>query len=319
MRVAVTGATGNIGAALLPRLAAMPDVDEIVGIARRTPDWDVPKVRWESSAIEEDDLAGPLRGVDALVHLVWIIQPSRDTERQRIVNIVGLERVLAAATAAGVRSIVHASSVGAYSPGPRDRLVDESWPTDGTSRLPYSWQKAYAERLLDRYERDRSDVRVVRIRPALVMQRAAGTEVKRYFLGRLVPRFAVRPTPLLALLDHGPLQLQAVHTDDVATAFAAATVSDVRGPLNVAAPDVVGVDRRVGLAIVSRLAGATFTARLQPTGAGWVDAAGHLPLMDTGRIASELGWKAETSARDALSELLGGMRDRATGPTPALT
>src|SRR5207244_2205573 len=104
------------------------------------------------------------------------------------------------------------SSVGAYSPGPRGELVDESWPTDGTAALAYSWQKAYAERLLDRFERDRPAMRVVRMRPALVMQRAAGDEVKRYFVGPFVPGAVIQPSPLLAVLHRGPLQLQAVHT-----------------------------------------------------------------------------------------------------------
>ena len=129
MRVVVTGATGNIGSALLPELAAQPEIDEIVGIARRVPGLELPKVRWHRAAVERDDLDAAFAGADAVVHLVWIIQPSRDTERQRVVNIVGTERVLAAAAASGVRAVIHASSVGAYSPGPRDHKVDEKWPT----------------------------------------------------------------------------------------------------------------------------------------------------------------------------------------------
>ena len=318
MRVVVTGATGNIGSMLVPELAAQRAVDEIVAVARRLPRWEVPKVRWQSAAVERDDLAAAFAGADAVVHLVWIIQPSRDPEAQRIVNVVGTERVLAAAADAGVKAVIHASSVGAYSPGPRDQPVDESWPTAGNAVLAYSWQKAYVERLLDRFERDRPGVRVIRLRPALVMQRAAGHEVKGYFLGRLVPSPVVRPA-LLAVLDHGPIRLQAVHAADVGRAFALATVSDAVGAFNVAAPDVVGVDRPALLPLVARLAGASFAARLQPTSSGWVKAAAELPLMDTRRIQTELGWAATWSARDAVADLLGGIRDDAVGPTPALS
>ena len=220
MRVVVTGATGNIGSALLPELAARPEVDEIVGVTRRAPKWDLAKVRWHAASIERDDLRRIFAGADAVVHLVWIIQPSRDPEQQRIVNIVGTERMLAAAADSDVRAVIHASSVGAYSPGPRDRAVDEQWPTGGNAVLAYSWQKAYAERLLDRFERDRPSVRVVRLRPALVMQRSAGREVKHYFLGRLLPNPVVQPSVLLPILDRGPLRLQAVHAADVGRAFA---------------------------------------------------------------------------------------------------
>jgi nucleoside-diphosphate-sugar epimerase len=303
---------------LVPELAEQAGVDEIVGLARRMPRWEVPKVSWRSVAVERDDLRAAFAGADAVVHLVWIIQPSRDPERQRIVNVVGTERVLAAAADAGVKAVIHASSVGAYSPGPRDHAVDESWPTAGNGVLAYAWQKAYAERLLDRFEQDQPSVRVVRLRPALVMQRGAGHEVKSYFLGPIVPPPVVRPRLLLAVLDRGPLRLQAVHASDVGRAFAMATVSDVSGAFNVAAPDVVGVDRPALVPAVSRLAGASFAARLQPTSSGWVKAAAALPIMDTARIQRELGWSATWSARDAVGDLLAGIRDDATGPTPAL-
>ena len=319
MRVAVTGATGNVGSVLLPALAHHDEIDEIVGVARHLPSWTVPKVRWHAAAVERDDLAVAFRGADVVVHLAWIIQPSRDTERQRGVNVVGTQRVLAAAAAEGVGAVVHASSVGAYSAGPRDRLVDESWPTDGTARLAYSWQKAYVERLLDRFERDNPTARVVRMRPALIMQRMAGHEVKDYFLGPLVPPFLLQPGPLLAALRFGPLQLQAVHATDVAQAFALAVVSDATGAFNVAAPEVLGRDRPSLVPLLAQLANVTFEMRAQRTSGGWVEAAAELPLMDTSRIGRELGWQATWTAADAVADLLGGMRDGATGPTPALT
>ena len=75
-------------------------------------------------------------------------------------NVVGTERVLAAASAAGVGALVCASSVGAYSPGPKDRQVDEGWPTHGVTTSSYSRDKAYQERLLDLFERDHPEVRV---------------------------------------------------------------------------------------------------------------------------------------------------------------
>ena len=45
MRVVVTGATGNVGTSVVSALAADPNVTEIVGLARRAPDWDAPKTR----------------------------------------------------------------------------------------------------------------------------------------------------------------------------------------------------------------------------------------------------------------------------------
>src|SRR5205807_1176654 len=81
------------------------------------------------------------------------------------------ERVFAAVAAAGVRALVYSSSVGAYSPGPKDHAVDESWPTDGIATSFYARHKAAVERSLDRLERDQPALRVVRLRPGLVFKR----------------------------------------------------------------------------------------------------------------------------------------------------
>jgi hypothetical protein len=44
----------------------------------------------------------------------------------------------------------------------------------------------------------------------------------------------------------------------------------------------------------------------------------NVPVMDTTRIRSELGWAPRFSAGDALLELLEGMRERAGADTPPL-
>jgi UDP-glucose 4-epimerase len=149
MRVVVTGATGNVGTALLRTLADEPRVREVVGVARRRPEWHVPKVTWTAADVAGDELEPVMRGADAVVHLAWLIQPSRDERTTRAVNVEGSRRVFEAAITAGVPAIVHASSVGAYAPGPKDRAVDESWPTTGIPTSFYSRHKAAAERLLD--------------------------------------------------------------------------------------------------------------------------------------------------------------------------
>jgi nucleoside-diphosphate-sugar epimerase len=141
MRVAVVGATGNIGTSLVEALGAVDAVEEIVGVARRAPTWRPAKTRWVAADITRDDLSAALRGVDAVFHLAWLIQPSHDLATLHRVNVGGSARVFAAAAAAGARFLLHTSSVGAYSPGPAGgERVDESWPTDGIETSSYSRQ-----------------------------------------------------------------------------------------------------------------------------------------------------------------------------------
>ena len=85
-------------------------------------------------------------------------------------------------------AIVYASSVGASSPGPKDRAVDESWPTDGPPTSFYARHKAEVETMLDRFQLERPDTRLVRLRPGLIFKRGSAEGQRRYFLGPLFPR-----------------------------------------------------------------------------------------------------------------------------------
>jgi UDP-glucose 4-epimerase len=329
MRVCVVGATGNVGTSLLAQLADEPALTSVLGVARRLPALEVPKTEWATADIAEDDLRPFFRGADVVVHLAWAIQPSRDGERLRRTNVLGSERLFGAVADAEVPALVYASSVGAYSPGPKNRLVDESWPTDGIRSSFYSRHKVEVERLLDAFERERPAVRTVRLRPALIFKRDAGAAVRRLFAGPFLPNPIAKPGRIPFLPDTPDLRVQAVHTDDVADAYRRAIVSDARGPFNVAAEPILEpgeLARALGARLVPMrgrilrgLASATWRLRLQPTPPGWVDLALRAPLLDSGRALRELGWAPQRSATSALLELVEGIREKAGIDTPPLS
>jgi UDP-glucose 4-epimerase len=329
MRVVVLGASGNAGTALLRALDAEPGVEDVTAVARRPPQrWASPKVMWQALDIAKDHLVPTLRGADAVVHLAWLIQPARDLAQCRAVNVDGTRRVMEAVAEAGVPALVYASSVGAYSHGPKDRLVDERWPTNMTPSSFYSRHKAEVERLLDAYERDRPEVRVVRLRPGLIFQRGAASAIRRLFAGPFLPSRLVDPKWIAVVPRHPRLRFQAVHADDVADAYRQAILGDARGAFNIAAEPVIDPAvlaellgaRRVPVQgrVLRAAADVTWRLHLQPSPAGWIDLALGVPIMDTTRARTELGWRERRSATEALQELLDGMRERADYPTPPL-
>ena len=240
MKVVVLGASGNAGTALLRALEAEPRVEEVVAVARRPPDlWASAKTTWRSLDVVADPLEPILAGAGAVVHLAWLIQPSRDRAQTHAVNVGGSRRVMQAVAAAGVPALVYASSVGAYSPGPKDRRVDETWPTGGAPSSFYSRDKAEVERLLDAFEREHPGVRVVRLRPGLIFQRGAASEIRRLFAGPFLPSRCVDPRWIPVVPRHPRLRFQAVHADDVADAYRRAILGDARGAFNVAAEPVL--------------------------------------------------------------------------------
>jgi nucleoside-diphosphate-sugar epimerase len=329
MRVVVVGASGNVGTSVLRSLAAEPLVESVVGVARRIPRGSFPKTEWRQADVARSPLRPLFQGADAVVHLAWLIQPGRDKQQLHEVNVEGSGRVFRAVAAAGVPSLVYASSVGAYAPGPKDRAVDESWPTTGIRSSFYSRHKAEVERLLDRFEADHPDTRVVRLRPGLIFKREAASGIRRLFAGPLLPNFLVQRRLIPVVPAHERLVFQAVHSYDVGEAYRLAIVRDgAHGPFNIAADPVLDPDElaraldarplRVPRRLLRGGAAVSYALRLQPSEPGWVDMAFAAPVMDTTRARTELGWTPERSSTDALLDLLDGMHAGAGLDTPPL-
>jgi UDP-glucose 4-epimerase len=327
VRVVVTGASGNVGTSLLAALSGDPKIESVLGLARRLPDLAMPKVKWAAANVASDELTPHLRGADAVVHLAWAIQPSHQLQTLRRINVVGSERVFRAVAEARVPALVYASSVGAYSPGPKDRRVDESWPTNGVESSFYSRHKAEVERLLDRFEHEHPEIRTVRLRPGLIFKRESGEEQRRLFAGRLFPRFLARR--VRAVPEIPRLRLQAVHSLDVGEAYRLALSNDVHGAFNIAAEPVLDpafIARLLGartIRVPARLARAaaslSWRLHLQPTPEGWLDLGLAAPLLDTSRARTELGWEPRHGADETFLELLSGIREGARLQTPPLS
>ena len=321
MKIVITGATGNVGTSVLEALDDEPAVTEVVGLARRQSRLPTDKARMVSADISRDDLVPHFRGADAVIHLAWMIQPLRDEKLLDAVNVQGSRRVFEAALAAGVPSIVYASSVGVYGPGPKDRAVDETWATTGVPSSLYSRQKVLVERQLDDIERDNPQVRIVRMRTGLVFKRGAASEMRRYFVGRLVPTWLFRKRLIPIVPDIPQLRFQAVHGLDAGRAYCQAVVSDVRGAFNVAAEPIIDADalarmfdaRKVPMRArtLRRLVKASYRLRLQPSSPGLLDMALQLPIMDIRRAHEELGWTPRRSATEAIMEVFEGIKEKA--------
>jgi UDP-glucose 4-epimerase len=328
VRVIVVGASGNVGTAVLRRLGAEPGVDDVVGVARRPPigagrPYD--GVRWEAVDVSAPDaterLTAVVAGADAVVSLVWRLQPSWDKGVLERVNVGGTKAVLDAVLAAGVPRLVYSSSIGTYAPSPGDERRDESWPATGIPSSTYSRQKAAVEAMLDGIEdgMDPARLSVLRVRPAIVLQPAAAGEIARFFLGPYLPVSLLRPALLPALPWPRGLRGQIVHADDLADALVRGLLAGTTGGLNVATEppltralvaDVLGARGfDVPTAAVRALVTGSWHARLLPTDAGWLDMAANVPLMDTGK-ARALGWApanpTDAVLREFLPALVGG-------------
>lgn len=320
--VAVTGPTGEIGMSAVEALEASPDVDEIIGMARRPFDpgehgWS--KTRYQQGDILDRDAVDALvADADVVVHLAFIIMGSREESAR--VNLQGTRNVFEATRAASRPGrLVYTSSVAAYgyhsdNPVP----ITESVPPRGSPEHYYSEQKAACEAALTEITGGTSlDVYV--LRPCIVAGPKAPALADVMPWNQL-PGPVKRVTQVLPLLkppfpDPGtPLQL--VHHDDVAAAIAlAATTSAPPGAYNIAGDGVVSMSdvarelgaRPVPVPRAAATAASEVIARLPfvPSALEWLHAGRTSVVMDTTKAKTQLGWEPKHTAAETLSQLAG--------------
>ena len=233
LTVAVTGPTGEIGRAFISALERLPEVERVIGMARRP--FDLAGQGWEKTeyrrgdVLDRDAVEGLVEEADVVVHLAFAIVAGDSDSRE--VNLTGSRNVFEATAAAGAKRLVYTSSVAAYGfHRGMPALLEEDEPVRGTSRHPYSAHKAAVEAELAEALAD-SDTDAYVFRPCIV----AGPEatllldlIPLLAIGQRIPgplRWALGKVPeLRPVLPDPGVPFQLVHHDDVAAALCAAVL-----------------------------------------------------------------------------------------------
>jgi nucleoside-diphosphate-sugar epimerase len=329
LTVAITGPTGDIGRALLRQLDKDPEVDRVIGMARRPfnpQEFGLEKTEYrQGDILDEESLGGLVEGADVVVHLAFIIFGGHE-ETHRI-NLEGTRNVFNAATSAGLKRFVYTSSVAAYgfhdeNPQP---LTEEVVPK-GTDNFYYSAQKAELERELHRMV-DGSDVDTYVFRPsivaggdALMLIRVLQAQIQ---LGGRLPQITtfLNTVPFLkpVLPDPGtPFQL--VHQDDVAQALVAAVtgrgeagIYNLAGDGSISFGDLASAIGWYSVPIPGFAVGATaeVVARIPfaPAEFQWINAARVPVIMDTQKARELLGWAPAYDTRETLADTVESARE----------
>jgi len=147
MQVGVTGAAGHVGGNLVRtlleqghkvRVLIHEDTRAIEGL-------DVERV--VGDVRDPATVARFVAGCERVFHLAALISlDPKDTPKLQEINVGGARNVAEACLAAGVKRLVHFSSIHALSSHPKNEPIDETRPPSSGDALPYDLSKAAGER-----------------------------------------------------------------------------------------------------------------------------------------------------------------------------
>ena len=304
--VAVTGAAGYIGRRLLERLAAEDGIERIVATDIKPLDNPPPNVTFLQQEITQP-LGDAFRehGVEAVVHLAFVLRQSRQREEGHRINVEGTANVLQACHDAGVHRIIQLSSATVYGPHPDNpALLTEEHPMRPPYAFQYAWDKAECERLVAAYVADHPDTDVSVLRGCVVM----GPSARNFITSALFK-------PLLVGIRGCDPSMQFIHEEDLVELLSHFVAEPHPGIYNVAGRDSVGWSE------LARMAGRRFVWLPAPVIYGITELTWRLRLQNdspsvgldfvrwpwmvsTERVEQETGYTCKFTSEEALRSFL---------------
>jgi len=231
MRVAITGAAGYLGHALIKCLENNEDCEHIVGLSRRQWNHNFSKLEYHSMDVRSTKLSELFTrsNVDAVIHLAFIVNPLHDEQEMHSINIDGTRNVLVAAAEAKVNKIIVTSSTLAYGAWPDNPpQLTENAPLRGHPTYYYNKDKVMIEHLCQEFRQQSPNTILTILRPCLV-------------LGPTVDQFYSRILnwPILPLVGGLNPPIQFVHEDDVARAYEHFLLNTFSGVFNIVGTDTM--------------------------------------------------------------------------------
>ena len=302
VRIAVTGAAGYIAGSLIRSLVRDSSVERVLATDIREPGSPFgPKAVFVRHDVTEpmDDILSE-HGVNAVVHLAFVLQTGHDRHAARRVNVDGAATVVKSCVEAGVRRLLYLGSTtvyGAHADNPA--LLTEDSPVRPVAGFQYGEDKADVERLFSRLEAEYRGLSLTVLRVCPVVGPNADNFIARAFSKPL----------LVAVGDHDP-EMQLLHEDDLVELMRLCLRRDSPGVFNVAGRSTVRwseMARIMGRRLVRLpawtlypLTEIAWRLRLQrDSPACGLDFIRHPWTADTGKLADELGFEPRHSSTEA--------------------
>ncbi len=305
----ITGSFGYIGKRILARLIRSNDFHRIVCTDILQPSAPLPE-GFSFHYCDIRDEKNLLRifkeqGVNSLLHLAFIAEPTRNPTFEYDVDVNGTRNVLTACEKLAIERLVVASSDCAYGffENTPDYLTEDA-PIRPTPGFPYSENKAEIEGMLADFIIHNPACSVVILRPCMVMGPNADNTTTR----------SMKQQIIIGVRGYDPI-MQFVHEDDAAEAFYLALTKTVKGAFNLASDEGLRYSelaKALGKPLLSLPTGLIYPLverlyrlRLLPFGKAQVDYIRFPLSMNIEKIQKELAFQPRYTSRQTIELFLG--------------
>lgn len=314
--VALTGASGFLGANLIGLLEEDPRIARIVAIDVKPPSTGLRKTRFYevdfTAAAAEARLSEILSAeqADTLVHLAFMSSPTHAVAHAHELESVGTRHVLVAARHAQVRKVVAWSQTLLYGANPSNpNFLTEKAPLRASHDEAWFADKIEAEHELARYADRQPNAVVTTLRLAPILGPTVRNYLTRWLARRLVP----------VAMGFDPL-VQFVHEVDAIASFKLAIDRDHPGVFNIVGDGVLPLSTviklagRLALPVPHPLAGtvgaAAWLAQLVDAPPSFMHYLRFLCVADGKKAKSQLGFRPAYTTREAVLDFTNAQRLR---------
>lgn len=310
MKVVITGISSFLASELVPIIESDKEITEILGLDIIEPKYTSQKIKFIKKDIRDKRIFEDLRGYDAIIHLAFIVSPISNRREMYSINLDGSKNVFNCAIKAGIKKIIHASSVAAYGAFPENPIpITEEHPIRLMKKhFYYNETKYYVEKYLDELSKKYPDVIITRIRPSIFLGPNINNFFRTYFLGNKIYTFSPDVLVQLAWID------------DVAEVFYLVLKKDVSGAFNIGADNPISsreiaeklgincvkLPYHFGLLLINALYKLRILKSLTP---GWIRATRYPIIVDSSKAKQVLGWTPKYDTYGSVKALYDALKE----------
>lgn len=174
MNILITGITGLFGSQLAREFSQL---GKIHGLMRENSDQRLLEqldIQWHVGELSNvESLLEALRGIDLVIHSAGMVSfSSKDKEKLYEVNTIGTANLVNAMLAAGVKKLVHVSSVAAIGRSPELDQIDEDFKwIESPLNTEYAVSKYWAE--LEAWRGEQEGLQLIVVNPSVLLGKAS--------------------------------------------------------------------------------------------------------------------------------------------------